>query len=165
MARKASTAAAAASEEEMSKFTGEEHVEEEMESAAVDGEKTINVTLSQLTALINEAVEKKLSEAEALAVTAPAAARKSAQLPPEAAEADRRSKELVTIKFFYDGKRYKDPITFSVNGVSYTYERGKYIEVPRFIVEIYENMEKQDQNAAEVVRYFQDRLETMNNQT
>ena len=65
----------------------------------------------------------------------------------------------MTIKLFYDGKKYKEPLTFAVNGQVYTYERGKYIEVPRFIKEILDNMERQDQNAAEIVQFYKDQLE------
>ena len=123
--------------------------------------KKVTLSLSELSALIEEAVSKKLAEAEDKSWSEDFSGGKNAAAPlsPEAAEADRRSKELVTIKLFYDGKKYKEPLTFAVNGQVYTYERGKYIEVPRFIKEILDNMERQDQNAAEIVQFYKDQLE------
>jgi hypothetical protein len=56
--------------------------------------------------------------------------------------------EMVPIKLFKDGDRYKSDLTVALNGKTYTIQRGKVVMVPKGVAEIIDNSQKQDIDAA-----------------
>ena len=48
----------------------------------------------------------------------------------------REAEELVPIRLFKDGGKYKDDVIVGLNGVIWQIQRGKEVEVPRKIAEI-----------------------------
>lgn len=51
--------------------------------------------------------------------------------------------ELVPYFAFKDNDKYKDDITVSVNGYTYQIQRGKHVMIPRFVLHVIENSERQ----------------------
>lgn len=139
---------------------------EKAETAEKGKEQSVTMTMSQFTALIDEAVNKQLAAVgfgvkDDLEDLQEEENILKAQIERDAAVANRASKELVPIRLFYDGKQYKDPLSVSVNGTHYLIRRGETVMVPRFIRDIIENSERQDRAAADLVQYQQERLERM----
>lgn len=62
------------------------------------------------------------------------------------------AEEMVKIKLFKDGSKYKDDVFVSRNGVNYLIQRGIEVEVPKGIAEILENQERMDNIRAEKIR-------------
>lgn len=56
--------------------------------------------------------------------------------------------EMVPIKLFKDGDRYKDDVPVTLNGKLYLIQRGKVVMVPRGVKEILDTQERQDIDAA-----------------
>lgn len=48
-----------------------------------------------------------------------------------------------TIRLFYDGDKYKDPLFVAVNGKTYLIERGVDVEVPKSVAEVIRNRDVQ----------------------
>ena len=70
-----------------------------------------------------------------------------------------RMREKVKVKLFKDNGKYKDDVFVAVNGKSWLIQRGKEVEVPRFVKEILDASMDQDQYAAEVSRQFESEFE------
>lgn len=51
--------------------------------------------------------------------------------------------ELVTIKLFQDGDKYKDDVFVAVNGVGMLVPRGKEVQIPRKFAIALENSQRQ----------------------
>lgn len=64
--------------------------------------------------------------------------------------------ELVAVKLFYDGEKYKDDVFVAVNGRKYQIKRGEPVMVPRYIKEVLDNSQKQDAAAS---RYMEEESE------
>lgn len=69
---------------------------------------------------------------------------------PKAKKKDRNS-ELVEIKLFQDGGKYKDDVTVIVNGKSYRIQRGKTVKIPRSVALVLERSMKQDTATAQLI--------------
>lgn len=65
-----------------------------------------------------------------------------------ASTAENKPQEMVPIKLFKDGGRYKNDMVVALNGVPYAIQRGKTIMVPRGVAEIIESSLRQDIDAA-----------------
>lgn len=55
--------------------------------------------------------------------------------------------ELVTVKLFQDGDKYKDDVFVAVNGVGMLVPRGKEVQIPRKFAIALENSQKQSNYA------------------
>ena len=55
--------------------------------------------------------------------------------------------ELVAIKLFYDGEKYKDDVFVAVNGRRFLIKRGETVMVPEYVKEVLDNSQKQDASA------------------
>lgn len=64
----------------------------------------------------------------------------------EKAAADR-----VTLKLFYDGRKYADDVTVIINGKSYLIQRGVEVEVPRAVKLLLEDAARQEQQARQYI--------------
>lgn len=73
-----------------------------------------------------------------------------------------RMNEKVMIKLFKDSGKYKDDLVVTVNGVAYQIQRGKTVEVPRFVADIIAQSEKQDSQTANLI---DDLTENFKNET
>uniref|UniRef100_UPI00402525FA hypothetical protein n=1 Tax=Eubacterium sp. TaxID=142586 RepID=UPI00402525FA len=62
-----------------------------------------------------------------------------------------RMNEKVTIKLFKDNGKYKDDLTVTVNGITYQIQRGKTVEVPRYIADVIAQSERQDTQTANML--------------
>lgn len=62
-----------------------------------------------------------------------------------------RMNEKVTIKLFKDNGKYKDDLTVTVNGITYQIQRGKTVEVPRYIADVIAQSERQDTQTANLL--------------
>lgn len=62
-----------------------------------------------------------------------------------------RMNEKVTIKLFKDNGKYKDDLTVTVNGITYQIQRGKTVEVPRYIADVIAQSERQDTHTANMI--------------
>lgn len=67
-----------------------------------------------------------------------------------------RMNEKVTIKLFKDNGKYKDDLTVTVNGVTYQIQRGKTVEVPRYIADVIAQSERQDTQTANMLEKLVD---------
>lgn len=56
--------------------------------------------------------------------------------------------EKVAFKAIYDGDKYKDDITVTVNGKNFQIKRGVRVMVPRYILNVLEDHERQQAEAA-----------------
>lgn len=52
--------------------------------------------------------------------------------------------------FIYDGERYKDPLSVTVNGKKYSVPRGKVVSVPAVVAEVIQQSAEQDAYARNV---------------
>ena len=67
----------------------------------------------------------------------------------EAAEKEQKEqKELVPIRLFSDGGRYKGDLFVSVNGVNYQIKRGVTVNVPPEVAEVIQHSQEQDDQSA-----------------
>jgi hypothetical protein len=64
--------------------------------------------------------------------------------------------EMVWTTRFKDNGRYKDDEVVAVNGKLCTIQRGKRVQVPKFVLEVLDNSERQDRDSAA----FQEELVT-----
>ena len=51
---------------------------------------------------------------------------------------------------FYDGKRYKDPVSVIINGVKYSVPRGKPLKLPKAVAEVLDQSMAQDAYASQI---------------
>ena len=76
-----------------------------------------------------------------------------------------RMNEKVTIKLFKDNGKYKDDLTVTVNGITYQIQRGKTVEVPRYIADVIAQSERQDTQTAnmleKLVTKFKDKTKAL----
>lgn len=59
--------------------------------------------------------------------------------------------ELVNVRLFKDGDKYKDDVFVSVNDMTYQIKRGEDVKVPRCIAEVLRNSEDQDAITATMI--------------
>ena len=57
----------------------------------------------------------------------------------------------VEIRLIKDKDRYKDDVIVNVNGKAWQIKRGVYVSVPRYIAEVIESSEKQDERTADLI--------------
>ncbi len=62
--------------------------------------------------------------------------------------AEAAEKELVPIRLFSDGGRYKGDLFVSVNGVNYQIKRGVTVNVPPEVAEVIQHSQEQDDQSA-----------------
>lgn len=113
---------------------------------------------------VQAAVAKMMEEAQAKAdaIVADAEKRVKAYVLDDDAEKKRAKaqakaenlawgEELVRIKLFKDGEKYKDDKFVSCNGENCVIKRGVYVDVKRKFVEILDNSEIQDSQTNEMI--------------
>lgn len=66
-------------------------------------------------------------------------------------ENEKRANETVTIRLFKDNGKYKDDVFVGVNDKRYQIKRGVEVEVPRFVAEVLENSQRQDEETMEYI--------------
>ena len=59
--------------------------------------------------------------------------------------------ELVPIRLFKDGGRYKDDVFVAVNGRSFQIRRGETVRVPVYVAEVLEQSMAQDDATADLI--------------
>ena len=90
-------------------------------------------------------IEKAKEEAAAIV----AAAREEAE--PSLAAPKRREDNLVPIRLFKDGDKYKDDVFVAVNGRSWQIRRGETVMVPDYVAEVLEQSMAQDTATANLI--------------
>lgn len=90
-------------------------------------------------------IEKAKEEAAAIV----AAAREEAE--PSLAAPKRREDNLVPIRLFKDGDKYKDDVFVAVNGRSFQIKRGETVQVPAYVAEVLEQSMAQDNATANLI--------------
>ena len=61
------------------------------------------------------------------------------------------SGEMKTIRLFYDGVKYKEPVFVGINGMTWLVRRGEDVEVPAEVYEVLMNQEEQDQRTSMLI--------------
>lgn len=69
--------------------------------------------------------------------------------------------ELVPFEAFYDGEKYKDDIFVSVNNKRYQIQRGHKVMIPRKVLLVLENQQKQDRATARMIAREQQKFNTL----
>lgn len=67
--------------------------------------------------------------------------------------------ERVPYEAFYDGDKYSDDISVKVNGERFLIKRGERVMIPRKVLHVLENAEKQKRYSADYNRKLQERFE------
>lgn len=93
-------------------------------------------------AMVEEAAASLAQAAESNAVPDP-----EATVDAAARERQAYLNEMVEVKLFRDGKRYKAPVTVVVNGKLWRIERGVRVEIPRYVSMVLESSMEQDEAA------------------
>lgn len=96
-----------------------------------------------------ELAEETRENAEAEAAAIVAAAREEAE--PSLAAPKRREDNLVPIRLFKDGDKYKDDVFVAVNGRSWQIRRGETVMVPDYVAEVLEESLAQDTATANLI--------------
>ena len=76
------------------------------------------------------------------------AVKKQTEENQNAEAAEKEQKELVPIRLFSDGGRYKGDLFVSVNGVNYQIKRGVTVNVPPEVAEVIQHSQEQDDQSA-----------------
>lgn len=63
----------------------------------------------------------------------------------------KKKEELVEIRLFKDGDKYKDDVIVAVNGKIWQIQRGVKVKVPKCVAEVLENSENQDASTADYI--------------
>jgi len=112
---------------------------------------------------VQAAIAKMMAEAQAKADAIIADAEKRVKSYITDDEEEKRAKaqakkenlawgeELVRIKLFQDGDKYKEPRFVQVNGENCVIQRGVWVEVKRKFVEVLDNSEYQDARTNEMI--------------
>jgi exosome complex RNA-binding protein Rrp4 len=56
-----------------------------------------------------------------------------------------------TIRLFYDGDKYKDPVFVGINGMTWLVQRGVDVEVPEEVYEVLIHQQEQDQKTSSLI--------------
>ena len=125
--------------------------ETKTEDVAANEEPRIEMTKTELEALIASMIEKhdKESAAEAKA---------GSKAESEEQKKDREYyEELVTINLFMDNDKYKDDVIVSVNGTAWQLKRGEDIQVPRYIAQVLNDSLQQDKKTSLMIRNMEEK--------
>ena len=76
------------------------------------------------------------------------AVKKQTEENQNAEAVEKEQKELVPIRLFSDGGRYKGDLFVSVNGVNYQIKRGVTVNVPPEVAEVIQHSREQDDQSA-----------------
>ena len=76
------------------------------------------------------------------------AVKKQTEENQNAEAVEKEQKELVSIRLFSDGGRYKGDLFVSVNGVNYQIKRGVTVNVPPEVAEVIQHSQEQDDQSA-----------------
>nr|DAL32404.1 MAG TPA_asm: hypothetical protein [Caudoviricetes sp.] len=76
------------------------------------------------------------------------AVKKQTEENQNAEAVEKEQKELVPIRLFSDGGRYKGDLFVSVNGVNYQIKRGVTVNVPPEVAEVIQHSQEQDDQSA-----------------
>ena len=101
-------------------------------------------------------IEEAKAEAERILAEARTQAGKAPAQPREKRPDSDYLEEIVEFKLFKDNERYKDDVFVSVNGHKYQIQRGKTVQVPRYIALCLEDSLRQKGYAAELSESFQE---------
>ncbi|MFW5651964.1 MAG: hypothetical protein ACOCNC_11420 [Acetivibrio ethanolgignens] len=119
-------------------LTLQEEMEKIIETAKAEAraaaEEIINQAKEEAGKILNSATKKEF-------VTVPTSVEKN----------EERAHEMVTIRLFKDNGKYKDDVFVGVNDKRYQIKRGIEVEVPRFVAEVLENSQKQDDETMEYI--------------
>lgn len=63
-----------------------------------------------------------------------------------------KANELVTIRLFRDGGKYKDDLFVAVNGRRWLIQRGVDVQVPRYVADFLDSMQKQDVETSQMIK-------------
>lgn len=92
------------------------------------------------------------AEAEAQAIIEKAKEKAAAIVAePGPAAPKRREDNLVPIRLFKDGDKYKDDVFVAVNGRSWQIRRGESVMVPDYVAEVLEQSMAQDTATANLI--------------
>lgn len=91
------------------------------------------------------------AEAEAQAIIEKAKEEAAAIAEPSLAAPKRREDNLVPIRLFKDGDKYKDDVFVAVNGRSWQIRRGETVMVPDYVAEVLEQSMAQDTATANLI--------------
>lgn len=95
-------------------------------------------------------LDKAREEAAAIVEAAKRAAEEAAAPAPTRGEAA-REENLVPIRLFRDGDKYKDDVFVAVNGRSWQIRRGETVMVPDYVAEVLEQSMAQDNATANLI--------------
>lgn len=102
-------------------------------------------------------IEEAKAEAERiLAEAREQAGNVSAKPQPVKRPDDDYLEEIVDLKLFKDNGKYKDDVFVAVNGKKFQIQRGKTVQVPRYIALCVEDSLRQSGYAAELSESFQE---------
>jgi|AntDeeMinimDraft_6_1070357.scaffolds.fasta_scaffold04865_2 hypothetical protein len=79
-------------------------------------------------------------------------------------KAEARLKERIPFKALYDGEKYVDDITVTVNGTNYVIRRGITVMIPRFVYNVLSEQERQKAVAASTSQKFHEQYKNKEKQ-
>ena len=79
-------------------------------------------------------------------------------------KAEARLKKRIPFKALYDGEKYVDDITVTVNGTNYVIRRGITVMIPRFVYNVLSEQERQKAVAASTSQKFHEQYKNKEKQ-
>lgn len=73
------------------------------------------------------------------------------QETPQPVKKGKKKDEMVTIRLFKDGDKYKDDVFVGVNGKAFKIQRGVEVRVPTYVADILEQSMSQDIATASLI--------------
>jgi len=74
-----------------------------------------------------------------------------ATLEEEVEEVVDRAYELIKIKLIKDNGEYKNDVFVCVNGMPWLIQRGIWVEIPRYVADVLDASQRQDEQTAELI--------------
>ena len=118
------------------------------EAAANEQQATTQATPA---AEAEDIIAKAKAEAAAIVAEAQAKAKETLEAAKETAPAAPKPNNLVPIRLFKDGDKYKDDVFVAVNGRSWQIRRGETVMVPDYVAEVLEQSMAQDTATANLI--------------
>lgn len=108
--------------------------------------------MAQKTQTAEEILANAKAQEEKIVAEAKAEAAKIvAEAKAQVGAATKDPEDLVPVRLFKDGDKYKDDVFVAVNGRTYQIQRGVTVKVPRYVADVLEQSMEQDNATANLI--------------
>lgn len=108
--------------------------------------------MAQKTQTAEEILANAKAQEEKIVAEAKAEAAKIvAEAKAQVGAATKDPEDLVYVRLFKDGDKYKDDVFVAVNGRAYQIQRGVTVKVPRYVADVLEQSMEQDNATANLI--------------